>query len=158
MLGFAPPGEETFAEVAKRFLTHQEVRLSAEAYTREMGIVTHHLSPFFAGSLKGIRRVDIQRYVTKRAGEVSAHSVLKELNTLKHLFRLAAEWEIIPVSPAHGVKAPRVPAGRVGYLQPPELLALLSACPDWLRPIVALAVVTGMRRSEILGLRWLDVT
>jgi hypothetical protein len=98
------------------------VRLSAEAYTRESGIVTHHLSPFFGGPLKGIRRVDIQRYVTKRAGEVSAHSVLKELNVLKHLFRLAVEWDIVPVSPAHGVKAPRVPAGRVRYLQPAQLL------------------------------------
>jgi integrase len=31
------------------------------------------------------------------------------------------------------------------------------ACPTWLQPIVALAVSTGMRRSEILGVRWLDV-
>src|SRR5207253_2143298 len=29
--------------------------------------------------------------------------------------------------------------------------------PEWLRPIVGLAVSTGMRRSEVLGLRWLDV-
>ncbi|MGH9603863.1 MAG: site-specific integrase [Terriglobales bacterium] len=30
-------------------------------------------------------------------------------------------------------------------------------CPEWLRVIVALAVATGMRRSEILRLRWLDI-
>jgi integrase len=28
---------------------------------------------------------------------------------------------------------------------------------DWLRPIVALAVLTGMRRGEIMSLRWIDV-
>ena len=32
-----------------------------------------------------------------------------------------------------------------------------EACPKWLRPIAVLAVSTGMRRGEILGLRWLDV-
>ena len=157
VLGFAPPGEETFAEIAGRFLAHQRVRLTPAAYQREKGIVNDHLTAFFKGTLATIRRVDIQRYVTKRAAEVSTHSVVKELNVLKHLLRLAVEWELIPFSPCAGVKAPRVPAGRVRYLQPTELRAVLMAAPMWLRPIIALAVATGMRRSEVLGLRWLDV-
>ena len=33
----------------------------------------------------------------------------------------------------------------------------MFVCPHCLQPIVALAVGTGMRRSEILSLRWLDV-
>jgi integrase len=156
-LGFAPPGEDTFSDVAKRFLTYQKARLTADSYTRETGIVNTHLSKFFAGQLKSVRRVDIQAYVTKRAREVSADSVQKELNVLKHLLRLAVEWEMIPSSPGHGVKSPRVSAGRVRYLQPTELLALLAASPQWLRPIIGLAVVTGMRRGELVGLRWLDV-
>jgi len=156
-LGFAPPGQETFSDTATRFLAHQKARLTTKAYQRESGIVSNHLSQFFPGRLASIRRVDIQRYVTKRVGEVSAHSVTKELNVLKHLLGLAVEWEIIPFSPAQQVKAPRVPAGRIRYLQPTELRSLLVACPEWLRPIVGLAVTTGMRRSEILGLRWLDV-
>jgi integrase len=156
-LGFAPPGEDCFSDVAKRFLAHQKARLTAKAYQRESGIVNEHLSKFFTGSIASVRRVDVQRYVTKRSGDVSAHSVQKELNVLKHLLRLAEEWEIVPFSAAQTVKSPRVPAGRVRYLQPTELRALLAACPEWLHPIVVLAVVTGMRRSEILGLRWLDV-
>ena len=31
---------------------------------------------------------------------VSAHSAQKELNVLKHLLRLAVEWELIPINPA----------------------------------------------------------
>jgi integrase len=156
-LGFAPPGEETFADVATRFLAHQKARLTPKAYERETGIVNGHLSKFFAGPLATVRRIDIQKYVTKRAGDVSAHSVQKELNVLKHLLRLAVEWEIIPFHPAQNVKSPRVPAGRVRYLQPTELRVLLAACPEWLRPVVGVAVATGMRRSEVVGLRWLDV-
>jgi integrase len=157
-LGFTPPGEESFADIATRFLTHQKARLTVRAYERESGIIENHLKPFFNGRLAAIRRVDVQRYVTKRSrDDVSEHSVQKELNILKHLLRLAVEWEIIPYHPAQGVKSPKVPAGRVRYLQPTELRTLMEACPEWLKPIVGLAVCTGMRRSEIMGLRWLDV-
>lgn len=157
MLGVSPPGKETFEEVAARYLKHQKARLTPKAYEREDGIVNKHLSPFFNRPLASIRKVDIQRYITERSSEASAYSVQKELNVIKHMFRLAIEWEIVPVNPAQGVKSPRVPAGRVRYLQPTELRALLESCPEWLRPIVALAVCTGMRRGEVLGLRWLDV-
>ncbi len=156
-LGFTPPGKDTFAEVAARFLTHQKARLTPKALERENLIVRQHLTPFLPGRIAAVRKVDAQRYVTKRGTEVSAHTVQKELNILKHLLRLAVEWEIIPVNPTQGVKAPKVPAGRVRYLQPTELRVLLEACLEWLRPTVALAVSTGMRRGEILGLRWLDV-
>ena len=100
----------------------------------------------------------MQRYITARCSDVAAATVTKELNVLKHLLRLAVEqWEYIPVNPAQGVKPPRSAPGRVRYLQPTELRALLEAAPLWLRPIIALAAATGMRRSEIPGLRWLDI-
>jgi integrase len=131
--------------------------LTSKAYDREKGIIDLHLTSFFAGRIAAIRRVDIQRYVTKRSADVSAHTVQKELNVIKHLLSLAVEWEIIPFNPAQGIKSPKVPAGRIRYLQPTEIKTLLESCHAWLRPIVGLAVSTGMRRGEILGLRWLDV-
>lgn len=157
VLGFSPPGEESFEDVANRYLAHQKVRLSGASYLREKVSIESHLVRFFPGRLAAIRRADVQRYVTKRSGEVSPHTVLKELNTLKHLLGLAVEWEIVPYNPSHKVKSPRVPAGRVRYLQPTELRVLVEASLDWLQPIVAIAASTGMRRSEIVGLRWMDV-
>src|SRR5438093_498024 len=80
-------------------------------------------------------------------------------NVLKHLFRLAVEeWAYVLVSPAHGVRPPKKPADRVRFLQPGEMKVVINACPSWLQSIVLLAVTTGMRRGEILGLRWLDVS
>jgi integrase len=157
MLGFSPPGEETFAEVAARYLQYQKARLTLRAYEREQGIIDIHLKTFFNCPLASVRRQDVQRYITQRSGKASPYSIQKELNVIKHLLRLAIEWELIPFNPAQGIKSPRVPAGRVRYLQPNELRALVLACPVWLRPIVALAAMTGMRRGELLGLRWLDV-
>jgi hypothetical protein len=39
VLGFAAPGDETFTEIATRFLAHQKARLTPKAYKRETGIV-----------------------------------------------------------------------------------------------------------------------
>ncbi len=157
-LGYAPPTRETFATLLPRYLQFQKSRLTPGSYERTRGIIENQLRPEFgAMPLSDIRRADVQHFVTKRAGEVSPGTALKELNVLKHLMGLALEWELIPLNPALKLKAPRVPAGRVRYLQPTELRALLAECPDWLRPIAALAAFTAMRRGEILGLRWLDV-
>src|SRR5438067_1052012 len=157
-LGFAPPGKETFAEVADQYLKHQKPRLTSHNYERERGIVEDHLQPFFSCELKAIRRAMVNRYVTARCADVAPGTVIKELNVLKHLLRLASEeWEYIPVNPARGVKGPKAAPGRVRYLQPSELRTLIDRSPEWLRKLVALAASTGMRRSEMLGLRWLDV-
>jgi integrase len=157
ILGHNPPGAETFKEVADRFLKYQKARLTPAAYDREESILRLHLARFNSLKLSSIRKIDVQQYVTDRSSEVSAASVRRELSVLTHLFSLAIEWEIVPVSPAQRVKAPKLPPGRVRYLQPTELKAVLEACPDGLRQIVALLVSTGMRRGEVMGLRYLDV-
>jgi integrase len=158
VLGYTPPGKETLGEMIPRYIQHQRARLTPKAFDRTRGVVEGHLRNFF-GSVRiaDIRRTDIQRYITLRSGEVGPASVIKEINILKHLLNLAVEWEIIPINPAQSVKLPKAPAGRVRYLQPGELRSVLDLCPDWLRPIAALLVFTGMRRSEVLGLRWLNV-
>jgi integrase len=155
--GYAAPTKDSFASILPRYLKHQKPpQLSQRSFERTAGIVENQLRPTFgAMRLGAIRRADIQEYITERAGEVSPGSVVKELNVLKHLLGLAVEWELIPFNPALKIKPPRVPAGRVRYLQPTELRAVLAACPEWLRPIAGLAAFTAMRRSEILGLRWL---
>jgi integrase len=157
--GTAPAGVETFSNIAGRYLKHQQSVITPKAYERTAGVVEKHLKPFFEGrKIADVRRVDVQRYITARVvAKASPGTVSREMNVLKRLFSLAVEWEILVLNPASGVKGPRVPAGRVRYLQPTELRTLLEACPDWLRPIAGLAVATGMRRGEILALRWLDV-
>lgn len=158
MLGHTPPGDETFGEVADRYLRYQKARLSPRGYAREECIRRLHLARFDSLKLSSIRKIDLQSYLTERVTQkASPYSVRKELVFLTHMFRLAVEWEIIPFTPAQGLKAPKLPPGRVRYLQPTELKALLEGCKSGLREIVALAVSTGMRRGEIMGLRYLDV-
>lgn len=157
ILGFTPPGDDSFCELADRFLSFQKARVTKQEYDREKSIMDLHLKRFFYGKVASIRKVDVDRYITKRSGHVAASTVRREVMVLKYALRKAVDWEIIPLNPAQNAELPKAPPGRVRYLQPTELRAIMEECPEWLLPIVGLAVSTGMRRSEVLGLRWLDL-
>jgi len=158
ILGYTEPTKDTFAELVPRYLKHQEARLTSKAYMRTEGIVRAHLEPAFGTvQLAMIRKMDVSRHLTTRLVAVSTETARKEFFVLSHMLSLAVEWELIPANVALGVELPKVAAGRVRYLQPTELHAVLEACPKWLQPIVALLAFTGMRRGEVLGLRWLDI-
>ncbi len=60
-------------------------------------------------------------------------------------------------NPMKAVKFFRESEGRLRFLEKEEIGRVYNACPDYLRPIVALAICTGMRKEEILGLKWLDI-
>jgi integrase len=155
---------ETFATISQRYIEYQRNRcaageLSKQELERQQGIVEQHLIPFFGKmKLAAIRPSKIHAYVNARRGEVAAATITKECNVLKHFLGLAStEWELIPSNPASRVKMPDLPEGRTRHLEPAELQKLLVACPVWLRPIVGLAVSTGMRRGELMRIRWRDV-
>ena len=162
------PTEETFSNFTTHFLDYQKRRvaskvakgkLSQTEYERQKGIVEKHLAPFFGSMrLAAIRRKDVAAYINGRMGEVGDGTIIKEVNTLKRLFNIAVEEEKISINPAHRAPVPKAPEGRVRYLSPEELGKVLRACPEWLRPIAGLAVATGMRRGEMLKIRWEDVS
>ena len=49
------------------------------------------------------------------------------------------------------------PEGRLRFLEREEIRTLINNCDARLRSIVTLAINTGMRRGEILSLKWQDV-
>lgn len=161
-LGYAPPTEDTFAEFAPVYLRHQERSTEPSSYARTRGIVEGKLLPEF-GQLKlvELRRIDARHYIDSRLDEVSKDTVIKEVNVLKALLNYAVEEEKIPFNPLarFGRKAgmPQQSDGRVRYVDGQQFLELLDACPEWLRPVTALLIATGMRRSELLTLCWFQV-
>jgi integrase len=98
----------------------------------------------------------IAQFERKRSGEVSAFTVCNELTVLQHMLRLARRWGYLDQVPE--VEMPKKPAGRLRYLDEAEIARLLAACCDsknhFLLAIVTIALNTGMRKSEILGLEW----
>lgn len=96
-------------------------------------------------------------------GEVrSPSTVVRYLAVLSHALTVAVkEWEWLDDTPMRKVTKPQEPRGRVRYLDDDERMRLLEACKESSNPyiyiIVVLALSTGMRQGEILGLTWKDV-
>jgi integrase len=59
-------------------------------------------------------------------------------------------------NPAEQVKPPRPPRKEIAILSKPEIATLLRAAGPLYLPVLV-AVTTGMRRGELLGLRWSDI-
>jgi len=84
----------------------------------------------------------------------------KVTNVLKHMFNKALEWEMITEDGLKRVRKVKPLKGenkRLRYLSKEEYHALIAACDQHLKPIVITALNTGMRRGEILGLKWDNV-
>jgi len=75
---------------------------------------------------------------------------------LHHAFTKGAEWEMIEQSPFNKGKTLLVKENnkRMRFLNEDEIKRLLENCPPYLHKIVMCALNTGMRRGEILGLKW----
>lgn len=93
---------------------------------------------------------------------LSPARVNRHAAALSHAFTVAVnEWEWLENHPMGKIKPMREPRGRVRYLDESERQRLLAACQTSTCPIlytvVVLALSTGARFSEILGLRWSDI-
>jgi integrase len=92
----------------------------------------------------------------------SPSTVVRYMAALSHAFTIAMrEWLWVEDSPMRKVTKPKEPRGRVRYLSDNERKRLLKACKESTHPylysIVVLALATGMRFGEIMGIRWEDV-
>lgn len=70
----------------------------------------------------------------------------------------ALRWELIGRNPAKTFTLPQTPRREWEPLETPQILNMLKVADQQpIGPIVRLAVATGMRRSELVNLRWDDV-
>jgi integrase len=77
---------------------------------------------------------------------------------LHKALKQAAADGLVPRNVVGMVKSPRSPAKEIQTLVPEQARALLqSAHTDRLEALFVLAVTTGMRQGELLGLKWEDV-
>lgn len=99
--------------------------------------------------------------ITHHGKKRSPGTVLRYIAALGHAFKIARnEWGWLEESPMEKVRKPKPGRGRVRFLSDDERSRLINVCKNSsnkdLYLIVVLALSTGMRKSEILNLRWDD--
>lgn len=88
---------------------------------------------------------------TRRQRPVAVATVNRYMKLLHAVLRLGQRRGLIPTNPASPVQLARENNARNRYLSDD------AALPDWFKPLVTVALHTGCRREELLGLQWKDV-
>ncbi|MGH9971968.1 MAG: tyrosine-type recombinase/integrase [Pyrinomonadaceae bacterium] len=111
------------------------------------------MSPLLIEKFKRDRRESI----TRRESVRSPASVNHELTLLSKIFNLAIDYKVTDTNPCTKVKKYKLDNQRYRYLLPeeePRLMAALSGPRAHLKPLVTVAIGTGMRQGEQLRLTW----
>ncbi|MCL6647894.1 MAG: site-specific integrase [Chloroflexi bacterium] len=109
--------------------------------------------------LQRLTALDLQRACSAWLGRgLSPRTVTQHHRVLRRALEDAVAWGLLPGNPAAKAKPPRWEAPEMRALDKAEVAALLEAVRGTtIEPLVVLALATGMRRGEILGLRWRGV-
>jgi len=146
----------TLKELIERYRAEYLHRIK---HTDRSEIIIGHLLDFFGEDTPLEKMGDsigaYEAYRRKEYKKIAPATIVKEFGVLRRMFNIAIKkWRWIRENPVDRVELPRVDNERVRYLEDEELKLLEETLPDWLSHIVTLARHTGLRRGNIIGLRW----
>jgi integrase len=129
-------------------------------YSRDKYLVTNHVKPSIGRvKLKNLNARLLQSLYRERLDSGLSGSTVQKIHHVLHkALTQAMRWELIPRNPADSVKAPTPTPKEMHPLSVLEARQLLEAARgDRLEALYVLAIHTGMRRGELLALKWADV-
>jgi len=139
---------------------YAKISVKKSTYNSYETIVRLHLNPRFGKQfLNRISTADIQKFVSEKITKenLTPKSVVNFLVPLKEMFKHAVAWGYIKRDPSLYVKRPRVEMEEMDFFTPEELRIFLGNVNPNHYALFLTAVMTGMRRGELLALQWGDI-
>ncbi len=156
-----PPGKLTVADFLLLWLdTFARPNTAPRTHRRYEQIVRRHLTPAIGATmLTRLRPLHIQEaYARIAAKGLAPRTVLHCHRVLKEALGHALKWQLLSRNPADAVDPPRASRYEVPVMPLEDLKRLLAIADETpYGVLVNLAVMTGLRSGELLGLRWRDV-
>ncbi len=120
--------------------------------------------------LNKIRPLDIMRFINDlestgtrmdgKSGKISTQSALYCFRVLSSMLQDAVQWQLIAINPCHRVKPPKTDRKKAPILPEEDIGKLFQALaeePLKYRLIIQLAINSGLRLGELMGLQWSDI-
>lgn len=156
-----PSGRMTVAEYLQQWLSvYAKVNTAPKTYKRYEEIARVHLVPVVGAiPLTKLRPLHIQEVYTRVLQKgLSARTALHCHRVLREALQHALKWQIIPRNPADSVEPPRPHRYEATSLEPDGVKRLFAAADETpYGALIHLALMTGLRQGELLGLRWQHV-
>jgi len=164
-LGILEEKKILFEDFIETYKEYSKANKARNSYERDLTSL-NSLKPVFGSLfLFEITPQAVEEYKAKRLQEgVTPATINREVSCLKHIFNKAIEWGVVSKNPVKGVRLLKEPPGRIRYLEVDEVERLLTAIDSipkgagrYLKPIVIIALNTGLRKQEILKLKWKNI-
>lgn len=165
--GFAEVTPIGFTDFAARWIeTYARPNTKASTCRDYEGSIRNHLVPYFGNvELRHITREMVQRYLADKARSQKADgtptwtpkTINGTLVPLREMLSHAVDWGYLETSPAAMVKPLRREPTEREILSPDELAVVLEAAEGQYALLFRMAALLGLRRGELLGLRWDDL-
>ncbi len=143
-----------FAELAREYLKWTERQRS---YKDKKLWIKQLIEVFGYLDVKDLSTRIIEQWQSKRLKYNKPSTVNRILATLKHMINKAVQWDMVSeetLKQVRNVKLLEENNKRLRFLTVEECQSLIGCCAPHLKPIVTVALHTGMRKSEILNLKW----
>jgi integrase len=161
---YCEPSSMAFSVFANLWLSGR-INITTATEVGYESYMKRHINPVLGNfAIKDIRHSTIQNFIAElcqkkgRGGKVLAPNTIKKLVTMMHsLFKAAVKNNLIRINPAEDIELPKVIKANI---QPPskeEALAIFREAPTKTKAIFLLDALTGLRRGEILALKWKDI-
>ena len=154
-------GSITLGEYLERWLsTSVRGTVRRSTYVRYEGLVRNHINPLIGRmKLKGLTPTHVRSLYRKKLDSGLAPRSVNYIHvTLHKALEQAVLDGLVPRNVSGGVKAPQVRKEEIKPLSPTQVRALLAAARgERLEGLYVLAIHTGLRQGELLGLKWTDV-
>lgn len=146
----------TLRDYGKEYLDYQKNVKQIRSYVRTRVCIGHFTRCFGDIKLSDITAVDIDVYKQRRLSEgVKQNTIARELVVVRNLFYHAFKRnKFFGKNPVTESGLPYVNDKKERVLTTVEEIRLIQASPKYLKDAIQIALNTGMRKGEILGLRW----
>jgi len=148
-----------FTDFMEQWLETMKATIAPTSYDAYKMILDVHILPYFAKTKQKVTDVSpahIQKYVNEKLKVLSPNTVRKHLANLSKCFDSAVKQNIIAYNPVKRIEAPKkvVFTGAKHYNEKQIEQLLECSKNDPLELVIRLTLFYGLRRSEVLGLKW----
>jgi integrase len=161
------PSRMTVATFLERWIEHMQGQVSPRSHERYAEIARKNLMPLLGGlTLTKLQPAQISaayaRALTsghrKGKGGLSPRTVTHLHRVLREALQQAVRWQLLIRNPADLVKPPRVERGQMQTLDAEGTVELIEAARGTNMAVpIMLGVLCGLRRGEVVALRWRHV-
>ena len=161
--GYIEPSKEVFSSfIESWFTSHYEKRIKVTTAANIQSLINKHLireNPFADKPLSKITTEDIDAFYNLKIDEEYSSSYIRKMHQiLNQAFNQAVKWKRIKYNPVIDADPPAVTKEEMKIWSYEEINTFLEHCEGERHHLTfLLAIYTGLRRGEILGLKWSDI-